>query len=650
MDKLGKNDFIECLNYMQLILKHYDDWGVESKRNIQNDLNRIEAKLNDENLYLGVIGTFSSGKSTFINSVVNANILPTDAIQGTTVTETILKKAAADDLQIVYSNGTKLRYSENKKSLVEKYLSDSEKIMLNKNRSIFAEILNWIKALLRKIFGKDIIKFDNVDIQTMQKIFKIVISTESLATDIEYACLEINNEKIVHNIALVDTPGTESLNKRHNEVTMHAINVLCDAIIIIIPYDEPVSESLLEYIKTNLAEKLESCIYVVTKIELLDDMDELPRLIKVINQRLRNGLGIHQPVVIPMPTLLELEENCQDMKKTGLLDNMDQEIKGKLLASYSEGLDIIYDILLKNKARLIKNKLLSICNELFNNLELNIKNEIGIRDTNIQKLVNKQIKGLDEFNNEVNILLDQRKQVELARLGNINSETTVNVSDLQTNFINNIEQCEKTKKIIEVLVSPNGLADIIEKNKQNFISVYLESEKKYKETIATIDNKIKSYYGECNIVGCCGPIEKQELDYTDMNAIGKKGQKEFNECLNSLKTELENDTSGIFRRFVSWLTDSTNKHKKLCISGITDVLSKINSSIITVNEKKWEQQNSGRVEQIKSKLQQWEVKNKPIILSYATNNHKEIVNNTLKKEEALNYLTELDKYMAQLKE
>ena len=103
--------FEEYLNYIKAVMLQYSEWSIEERKSIEKDIATVEQKLADNNLYLGVIGSFSSGKSTFINSLLNQCLLPTDAVQGTTVAASILKKAPADDMEITYSDGKVLRYS-----------------------------------------------------------------------------------------------------------------------------------------------------------------------------------------------------------------------------------------------------------------------------------------------------------------------------------------------------------------------------------------------------------------------------------------------------------------------------------------------------------------------------------------------------------
>ena len=49
--------------------------------NIQ--LNRIKKRIGDNKVYIGIVGEFSTGKSTLINSLIGADFFVTNAVQGT---------------------------------------------------------------------------------------------------------------------------------------------------------------------------------------------------------------------------------------------------------------------------------------------------------------------------------------------------------------------------------------------------------------------------------------------------------------------------------------------------------------------------------------------------------------------------------------
>ena len=106
-----KNSYIKFIDYINSIIVLYENGNEDKYKDVKRDIGILENRMNDKNLYLGVVGSFSSGKSTFINSVIHKNMLPTDAVQGTTVAVSILKRADYDDLEIVYLDGTSKQYS-----------------------------------------------------------------------------------------------------------------------------------------------------------------------------------------------------------------------------------------------------------------------------------------------------------------------------------------------------------------------------------------------------------------------------------------------------------------------------------------------------------------------------------------------------------
>ena len=67
------------------------DWEEATKYNLQKQLATIIEKQNDKKLNISVIGEFSTGKSSFINSFVGYELLAVNVIQGTTVAITIIE-------------------------------------------------------------------------------------------------------------------------------------------------------------------------------------------------------------------------------------------------------------------------------------------------------------------------------------------------------------------------------------------------------------------------------------------------------------------------------------------------------------------------------------------------------------------------------
>lgn len=73
----------------------------ERMAELRHEQEHLQRRMSDERLYVGVVGEFSSGKSTFINALLGLDILKEDILQGTTCAPTLLSYAPAFDVDIV---------------------------------------------------------------------------------------------------------------------------------------------------------------------------------------------------------------------------------------------------------------------------------------------------------------------------------------------------------------------------------------------------------------------------------------------------------------------------------------------------------------------------------------------------------------------
>src|SRR5258707_692448 len=83
VDVSGHLSFLE-----ELLGRH--DLGGERRRQWTNALGKIKARQEDQNLYLAVVGELSSGKSTLVNALIGAPLLPADSPPATTAATTLV--------------------------------------------------------------------------------------------------------------------------------------------------------------------------------------------------------------------------------------------------------------------------------------------------------------------------------------------------------------------------------------------------------------------------------------------------------------------------------------------------------------------------------------------------------------------------------
>ena len=146
----------------------------ESAARILAECDLIETRINDKRLKMAVIGEFSSGKSSFINSLLREELLETDVLQGTTVLS----------VMIYYSDAREITVIEN--GIRERTVYESAERFRER-----------VRGLNR---GVD----DN--------------------SPISRAEIGLPSEFLKRGICIIDTPGTQSVNAWHDEMTRRIIH------------------------------------------------------------------------------------------------------------------------------------------------------------------------------------------------------------------------------------------------------------------------------------------------------------------------------------------------------------------------------------------------------------------------------------------
>lgn len=507
-----KLPYFKFINSVNKILPYLDE---KQCIYIKRELERLKCRLEDNSLYLGTVGSFSSGKSTFLNSILHKNLLPTDAIQGTTVTTSILKRSDIDDLDIVYIDGSRKIFSQNKCDLIKEYFGGSEEL-----------------------------SYDN-DFELQVELFKKLISVEEIGKKVNYVTFYYKNEHMPNGIALVDTPGTESLNSRHNEVTKNAIDNICDAIVVVIPQEKPVSEDLIDYINTNLEKQKQELIFAVTKVELLGDKDELPMLMKNIKKRLEKGIDIEVKNVIPMPTFVYLKEVDNEMKvNIKAINGMPEDERIEMMKLYEDGIEKINNILENNRVRYINKRAMNISDNIVNS----INNMISLRikkEEEEKKKYKKSIMSVEKFQKLVIERLEQFRRDMKKRLSDEIQNINVMMNKIKTDIRKEVENC----KDVDSLGFDSILSNAKFKNGYQTAADLLEEiEFEYNDVFECI---IKEFVNEYK---CCGMdetnlIHKFDADWEISEIKMKEVEKEYTkieeEAQSALDLFVKNRSNGL---------------------------------------------------------------------------------------------------------
>lgn len=312
-------------------------------------LNEVKSKRSNKKLYLGIIGEFSSGKSTLINSLLGVNLLTMGALQGTTTVVTYFEHGTLD-IQIEMKNGDVLKFKRNKSKIKKTFRIISAKL------SFWEKISNWIKS----VFDTSYIDPD------FNKIIDTVTANEKFSNIIKSVTIYHSSTILQSGIVIVDTPGIDSLNIDHTRRTIDVISNICDLALIVIPTEKPASQSLINFINENLSHCVNRCLYFITKVELLRTKDiELIR--NNIAKRLSDGVNATNISPICAPTLLHLE-SIKAVEESGLNNKLTIQDKRQLLTKYDNSIKIAFDQLSKNRTLIINERLSSLISELTNRL------------------------------------------------------------------------------------------------------------------------------------------------------------------------------------------------------------------------------------------------------------------------------------------
>lgn len=241
------------IRFIQALMGKYS-FPSEQKAQLQTELKKIQDRQNEKALNMAVIGEFSSGKSSFINALLRENLLEADAIQGTTVASTLIGYSP-ERMFCTYGRGGK---------------------------------------------GKQTRSVENA--AALAKLLAAYTSGNRKDENAQHLEVGYPSDFLQQGIRIIDTPGTNSLEQWHEDVTKEAIREQADACIILTSAEKPFPESFCRFLEDNLEDVLQTCVFVVTKIDLVLPKQQA-RQLEYIRKVLKEKLSVHDPLVLPYSAL-----------------------------------------------------------------------------------------------------------------------------------------------------------------------------------------------------------------------------------------------------------------------------------------------------------------------------------------------------------
>ena len=280
---------------------------------IYNRLAILKQRNHDPWMYLGVVGEFSAGKSTFINALLGMDLLKEDILPGTTCAPTYLYYGENFDVEIRRADPDDiLRYS-------------SSRSCRNPSTSLSRE------AALRK------------EMENAKAFIHKYTADEKFAREVSAVSISLPIMKHLGNIVIVDTPGINAAgNERHQEVTERTVRDVCDLTIVLNPATEPCPMTLVAFLQKYREDFQHGCICLTSQIDRLRPK-EREKQVKCIADRFRNN-GIALERIFPISAYYALypEEIAGDPDKQTL-----QQDFGRAMGE-------VFDFLRENMSRLLE--------------------------------------------------------------------------------------------------------------------------------------------------------------------------------------------------------------------------------------------------------------------------------------------------------
>ncbi len=356
----------------------------EKQGSLSKQLNRIKKRISDNKIYLGIVGEFSTGKSTLINSLIGEDFFVTNAIQGTTTTITKLEYGKKISLKIEFTSGKVLRYDSNKTEILKFYDPD-----------VYEQLPLGEKMKMRTL---DMLHSNNSD-RYLLEVFDNITTSDEISKTLNEVTVYYPSEFLNNGIVIVDTPGTDSLTPSHAEITRRAIKEICDIALVIIPATQPLSQTLIDYIDDNLGDTADKCIYFITKIELIRRAIERAHMQKGVVQRVANYLNVGNPHVVFAPSLLSLEEKGV-VEKTGRTEHLSEDERHELCSQFESDVNNILAQIHNEREQAINDKIQRLISSLRDELQADISSKNKELKKELEKTQMMRIKPLREFMTE----------------------------------------------------------------------------------------------------------------------------------------------------------------------------------------------------------------------------------------------------------
>ncbi len=310
--------------------------GIHGFQTIVDDLIKRADKIENQTFTVALFGAFSAGKSSLANALFGEKVLPVSPNPTTASINKIspvskenphgtvcvqMKTAEqlfADVKQALLIFDTNLTNLEEAGPTIKRMISKNEHLELDASKKTH---FHFLKAFLSgwENMRSHLGKLKQVTLQE----FEAYVAQEEKSCFVEWIEVFYDCPFTRQGLTLVDTPGADSINARHTDVSFDYIKN-ADAILFVTYYQHAFSKADREFLiqlgRVKDAFAMDKMFFLVNAADLANNEEELELVCDYVEEQLTT-YGIRHPRLYPVSSLLALKEKENRPYKHSFLES-----------------------------------------------------------------------------------------------------------------------------------------------------------------------------------------------------------------------------------------------------------------------------------------------------------------------------------------
>lgn len=484
------NSLKEWYQYLEG-LRNYYGWSAEEWDDVDRNFQSLVQRSNDKNLYMGIVGEFSAGKSTFINALLGTELLKEDILPGTTCATTLIRQGKYFEVEISRTDSPDVVYYTKTESLFERAAA----FVLQKLS---------IKVRLRKQLekAKEFIHKYTADEDIAQNVASVTIY------------LPYKAPIFANDVVIVDTPGINADNPRHQEVTENTMRDLCDLAIVLTPAPAPCSQTLISFIRDHAESFHDYCMCLASQIDKVRPK-ERERQLKYISDRFRSeGLSFSKIYAISAYYTIHKDRRIKAEKA--------EEAK-QFRDDFANVVSVICEELKRNRNTILSTKLQQILEHIVNVILVPMFQRTSDEyQSRYEALRQNQLSDFDSF-----IQRWTEDTVNKFSHGFVKKhEIEDTISEAKEQFVSQLNAsiaAATTKSELKAIVTQEHIESVIASVQKNCINAWIESVQKRFVTLAegllenfrtNFNNEFRNLAGKLDVEAC-----PEKIDIPALNVV-----------------------------------------------------------------------------------------------------------------------------------